>query len=197
MNRISVNKGVIIETTLGLIEKNQGIKGVNLRGISKEIGCAHTNIYNYYHDLNEIFWESLGQVMMKMMEYVDENSHSQINSEENFYLFLSSIISFSMEHPGWYRLIWLEHIEGIPSSKIIAMINKPKEGFIKEVMKSNNTLSEKKANLISDILITYLHGELSKWINNRNANKSIDETKKSIISNLKFLYKLLINEEMN
>lgn len=161
-----------------MIEKNQGIKGVNLRRIAKEIGCAHTNIYNYFDSLNEIFWESLGQVMTKMIEYVNGNLPSKINNEENFYLFLSNIIDFSMNHPGWYRLIWLEHIEGSPSSKIITMINKPKEGFIQKIMKINDNISEKKANLINDILITYLHGALNNWINNRNANKSIEEIKK-------------------
>lgn len=194
---MSINKEVIIETTLYLIEKNQGIKGVNLRRIAKEIGCAHTNIYNYFDSLNEIFWESLGQVMTKMIEYVNGNLPSKINNEENFYLFLSNIIDFSMNHPGWYRLIWLEHIEGSPSSKIITMINKPKEGFIQKIMKINDNISEKKANLINDILITYLHGALNNWINNRNANKSIEEIKKSILSNLKYLYKLLINAEMS
>lgn len=39
---LNINKEVIIKTPLYLIQKNQGIKCVNLRGIAKEIVCAHT-----------------------------------------------------------------------------------------------------------------------------------------------------------
>ncbi|MDZ4957160.1 TetR/AcrR family transcriptional regulator, partial [Clostridium perfringens] len=38
----------------------------------------------------------------------------------------------------------------------------------------------------------YLHGELCKWINNRSFISTREETKAIILSNIKYLYKLLI-----
>lgn len=195
-NRKNVSKEIIIETTLSLIEEKGGIKDVNLREIAKNIGCAHTNLYNYFNSLDEIFWEALGQVLLKMIDYVDVNLAYETDPEEKLYLALSNIIDFSMDHPGWYRLIWLEAIDGTPSSEVNEILHLPTRGFNAMLIKlSNNKLSEERANLIGDILMTYLHGELCKWINNRSFKNSSSETKMSVFSNLKYLYKLLIQRE--
>ncbi|AJA49893.1 transcriptional regulator, TetR family [Clostridium pasteurianum DSM 525 = ATCC 6013] len=195
-NRKNVSKEIIIETTLRLIEEKGGIKDVNLREIAKNIGCAHTNLYNYFNSLDEIFWEALGQVLLKMIDYVDVNLAYETDPEEKLYLALSNIIDFSMDHPGWYRLIWLEAIDGTPSSEVNEILHLPTRGFNAMLIKlSNNKLSEERANLIGDILMTYLHGELCKWINNRSFKNSRSETKMSVFSNLKYLYKLLIQRE--
>jgi len=195
-NRKHVSKEIIIETTLRLIEENEGIKDVNLRGIAKIIGCAHTNLYNYFNSLDEIFWESLAQVLLKMLNDVESNLDAETDPEEKFYLLLSNIIDFYMDHPGWYRLIWLESIGGEPSSEVSKILRIPSEGFTAGLIKlSNHKFSEEKAELIGDILLTYLHGELCKWINNRSFKNGKEETKIKIFSNLKYLYKLLIQKE--
>jgi AcrR family transcriptional regulator len=188
-----ISKEVILETTLCLIDENGGIKNVTLRDIAKKLGCAHTNLYNYFNSLDEILWESLGQVLLKMIDYVDANLDTETDPEENFYLVLSNIIDFSMDHPGWYKLIWLESISGKPSDEVIKILRKPGEGFTCGLIKaSSNQLSEEKANQIGDILHGYLHGELCKWINNRRFINSSQETKLKLLSNLKCLYRLLI-----
>lgn len=192
-NRNNISKEIILETVLSLVDENGGIKNVTLRDIAKRLGCAHTNLYNYMSSLDEIFWESLGKVLLKMIDYVDANLHNETDSEESFYLILTNIIDFSMDHPGWYKLIWLESINGNPSEEVSEILRKPGEGFTYGLIKaSKNKISEEKANLIGEILHCYLHGELCKWINNRNFINSKEETKTKILSNLKYLYKSLI-----
>ncbi|MEQ8156455.1 MAG: TetR/AcrR family transcriptional regulator [Clostridiaceae bacterium] len=189
----NICKELIIETTLGLIEEKRGTKDVNLREIAKNIGCAHTNLYNYFNSLDDIFWEALGQVMLKMIDYVDTNLADVKDPEEKFYLMLSNIIDFSMEHPGWYKLIWFESISGKPSFEVNEMLSKPRKGFNAILLEAcNNKISEEKVNLTSEIILTYLHGELSKWINHRGERQSKEETKMKILSNLKLLIKSLI-----
>lgn len=189
-----INRDLVIETALDLIEENGGIKDVNLRGIAKKIGCTHTNLYNYFDSFNEIIWEALGQVVIKMMAYVESNLDSKVKDAEKIILLFSSIIDFSIEHPGWFRLVWLEEIAGQPSSEVIQILFKPGEGLKDALIKaSDNGLTEEKAVVIGDILHTYLHGELCKWINNRSFTNNIEETKVRLLLNLKQLYRLLMD----
>ena len=190
-NKKHVSKEIILETTLSLIDKNEGIKDVTLRDIAKEVGCAHTNLYNYFSSLDEIFWESLGQVILMMMDYSSKGLNNEKDDEGRFFLILSNLIDFSMEHPGWYRFIGFESIGGNPSTEVAKILYKLGDGFSELIKEGNNNISSEKANLIGDILHSYLHGELCKWINNRNFISRREETKTKILSNLKHLYKLL------
>jgi hypothetical protein len=105
---------------------------------------------------------------------------------------ISNIIDFTMEHPGWFRLIWLEPLRGEPSSEVINILYKPGESLNAEIIKgSNNMLSQEKASSISNIIHGYVHGELCKWLNNRSFINSKEEMKKLIIFNVKQLYQLL------
>jgi AcrR family transcriptional regulator len=194
-NKNSINKETILRITLHLIEEKGGIKNVTLRDIAKKIECAHTNLYNYFTSLDELFWESLGEVLIIMMNYTDLGLKSNTNPEENIYLLLSNLIDFSMDHPGWYRLIWLDSIGGTPSIEVIKILHKPGEEFCAELIKAGNNISKEKANSISDILHCYLHGELCKWINKRSFIDSREEIKIKILSNLKYMYRSLIKEE--
>ncbi|WP_291578853.1 TetR/AcrR family transcriptional regulator [Clostridium sp. UBA6640] len=187
-----VSKEIILETTLNLIDKTEGTKDVTLRDIAKKVGCAHTNLYNYFSSLDEIFWEALGQVLLIMMDYSSNGLSNEKDDEEKFFLILSNLIDFSMEHPGWYRFIWLESIGGNPSSEVNKILNKPGEGFSDFIKMSNKNISNERANSIGNILHSYLHGELCKWINNRSFINTREETKAIILSNLKYLYKLLV-----
>jgi AcrR family transcriptional regulator len=196
MDKKDVSKELIIATTLRLIEENGGIKDVNLRGIAKEIGCAHTNLYNYYNSFDEIIWEALGHILLKMIDYVDVRIASAANDEERFYSALEAILDFSLQHPGWYRLVWFELIGGEPSQQTAQILISPTEGLNNMVIKaSGGMLTEEKANRVANILHSYLHGEICKWISDRGPASSIEEISTKVLSTLKQLYKLLIKEE--
>lgn len=194
-NRKGVSKDLIIHTTLRLIEEKEGLKEVNLRGIAKEIECAHTNLYNYFSSFDEIMWESLGSVLLKMIHFVESNTISSDNDEEVLYSALEAIVTFSVTHPGWYRLIWLEPIEGEPSPQIAEILIRPAAGFNDSIKKaSGGVITDEKASLVANILYSYLHGEVCKWINGRMPISSKDEMITMVMSNLKRLYTLLVND---
>jgi len=193
-----INKEIILETTLNLIEEKSGVRNVNLREIAKRIGCAHTNIYNYFENLDDIFWESLTLVLSKMMDFCARNIQGKLIDEENLFVLLSNIIDFSIQHPDWYRLIWLDSLNGNPKENIKEKLYIPGNKFEEYIFIINkNQISKKRAQLISNILFNYLHGELCKLINNRNLSNNDQDFKLSIILNLKFLYKSLIKMEEN
>ncbi|MFN7251549.1 MAG: TetR/AcrR family transcriptional regulator [Anaerobacillus sp.] len=196
LDKKEVNKELIIATTLRLIEENGGIKDVNLRGIAKEIGCAHTNLYNYFNSFDEIIWEALGHILLKMIDYVDARIASAANDEERFYSALEAILEFSLQHSGWYRLVWFESIGGEPSQQTAQILISPTEGLNYLVIKaSDSMLTEEKANRVANILHSYMHGEICKWISERGPTSSIEEISREVLSTLKQLYKLLIKEE--
>lgn len=186
-----ITKELIIECTLKLIDEKLGIRNVSLRDIAKEMGCAHTNIYNYFSSLDEIFWESLGYVLVKMMSYSSENLDKCTAPQYILPTVLSNLIHFSMDHPGWFKLIWLDSIGGTPSSEVVDILHKPSEGFIDLVKMSNNELTQEKATLIAEILLPYLHGELCIWINNRSFTSNREQLKERILLNLSLIYESL------
>lgn len=193
-----ISKELVIDMALQLIEKNGSVKDVNLRGIAKELGCAHTNLYNYFNSLDELFWEALGRVLQEMINYVDARSDFETDPQKRLVLILSNIIDFSMAHPEWYRLIWLESLGGgQPAPDVRESLKKPGMALSAVIGKANVHLSEERVRFIGNILTTYMHGELSRWINNRSFYGSLEETKSMILSNINYLYQLLINEKEN
>ena len=51
---MKISKELIVETALALINEEGSSSKVNLREIARRLGCAHTNIYNYYPSLDEL-----------------------------------------------------------------------------------------------------------------------------------------------
>jgi AcrR family transcriptional regulator len=193
-NNQRVTKELIIHTTLRLIEEKEGLKEVNLRGIAREIECAHTNLYNYFNGFDEIVWESLGSVLIKMIEFVESNSILSDDHEEGLYSVLEAIITFSLTHPGWFRLIWLEPIQGEPSAQIAEVLMRPAQGLQDSVKRAGGgQLSDEQASTVANILFSYMHGEICKWINGRMPISSKKQMIMMIMSNLKMLFSLLIN----
>lgn len=189
-NKNAINKEVILETALKLIDEKCGSKYVTLRDIAKELGCAHTNLYNYYDSLDEIFWEAIAKVLIKELDYLSDALNSEAKNEEKLNKCLACLVDFSMKYPGWFKLVWLDSINGQPSAEVNKILMKPGEGFIELIMETSSSLSKDEAATVANILHSYLHGELCKWINARSFISN-EEIKKEIITNLKNIYKSL------
>lgn len=176
-----------------MIEENNGIKNVNLREIAKKLGCAHTNLYNYFGSLDEIFWESLAKALILMIEYVETKYINDRLGEDRFFSMISGIIDFSTQHTGWYKLIWLESMNGYRSPEVELILSKPSHIFNTELMKANNNqLTTEQAQVISNILHSYLHGELCMWIHNRSNIMDIQSFQSYLLNQMRALYFVLI-----
>lgn len=185
------NKDIILEKTLNLIDERNGIKDVTLRDIAKKVGCAHTNLYNYFDSLDDIFWEALGDVLNKMMEFSVEGLENEKNAEKALNMVLSRMIDFSIKHPGWYRLIWLDSLSGKPSPKIMEILKTPSVRFEEFIKTAMGEATQEKAHSIANIMMCYLHGELCIWLNSRSLEDNKESAKKRILSNLQKIYRQL------
>lgn len=109
--KLSLNRETIIETTLRLIEEQKGVRDLSLREIARVLGCAHTNLYNYFSDMNALLWGSIQTVVVRMADAVLEEKEG-MDSEERLKSFYERFLDFYLLHPGWFRLMWVEEIQG-------------------------------------------------------------------------------------
>ncbi|WP_175413052.1 TetR/AcrR family transcriptional regulator [Clostridium sp. AWRP] len=192
-NKSQITKEIILEKTLQLVDENEGIKNVTLRDIAKNVGCTHTNLYNYFGSLSEIFWEALGQVLIKMINYSRDNLTFKDDPEKDYYVILSNFIDFSLDHIGLYKLLRMESIDGEPPSEVMNIVTSARKEFDKNILEAaRGKLSEERASFVSDVFFAYLHGEISLWINKRRLRVSKEDTKAKILSNLKQLFQELV-----
>ncbi len=195
-NKSQITKEIILEKTLQLVDENEGIKNVTLRDIAKKVGCAHTNLYNYFGSLSEILWEAMGQALIKMINYSRNNLTFENDPEKDYYLLLSNFIDFSLNHIGLYKLIWMESIDGDPSSEVTDIIINARKEFNKNIMEATRgKLSEERASFVSHIFFAYLHGESSMWINRTRSMVSKEDIKTKILSNLQKLFQELVSRK--
>ncbi|MDP4087984.1 MAG: TetR/AcrR family transcriptional regulator [Bacillota bacterium] len=191
-DKVKVSREIILEKTLALVDERDGIRNVTLRDIAKEVGCAHTNLYNYFGSLEDIFWEALGKVLNKLMEFSISGLSTESDPEESVNHILSRFMDFSMDHPGWYRLIWLDSLSGKPSPEVEAVLEAPAAGFTELIRTAKDELTPEQALSIGNVMLCYLHGELCIWLNDRSFLKDRQQVRQKIQDNLRSLYKLLI-----
>ena len=104
-----------IEATLALIDESHGITGVDLRKVSRSLGCAHTNIYNYFDSYADLLWHVLVEVMERLMDHTKKETAGIYDKRQAFRVFIGSQIDFALSHPGWYRFLWMDPLKGKPS----------------------------------------------------------------------------------
>ena len=191
----NINHEMIIETTLQMIDDNEGIKGVTLRAIAQKLGCAHTNLYNYFESLEEILWECVGRLLLMMTEEMSREDHGVSDPEQKLYLSFSRLLDFSFDHPGWHRLIWLEPSQGSPSAEVAKNMQQPTVTFAGNVFAASKaTLSDDKLNQLCSMLLSYLYGEISFWINHRNSAENRASLQSKTLANLQLLYRLFLED---
>ncbi|MFD3449902.1 TetR/AcrR family transcriptional regulator [Microbacteriaceae bacterium 4G12] len=189
--KCKLTKEIILEKTLALVDKRNGIRSVTLRDIAKEVGCTHTNLYNYFDSLDDIFWEALGKVLNMIMDYTTYGFNAQNGSEKGVNLILANLIDFYMNHPGWYRLVWLDSLNGKPSVEVEAILHKPSIGFAELIRAEKGEIMEEDAHTTGEIMMHYLNGEMCALINGRSFVNDREQVKQKLLFNLKNLYRLL------
>lgn len=191
----NVNRETIIDTAVLMIDENDGIKDVTLRAIGQRMGCAHTNLYNYFGSLEEIYWECLGRAMLIMLDEMGREDLPVPDQEEKLFLSLSRMMDFFFAHPGWHRLIWLEPLRGKPPQNVEAVISLASGSFARQVVKASGAvLSDARVNQLCHIMYCYLYGEINTWMTHRHEMGTCEKVKESTQDNLRFLFRLALED---
>ncbi len=183
----------LLDVTLELIDERGSSRGVNLRQIAKKAGCAHTNAYNYFTSLQELFWYALARLLKRMERYMVEKVGLVYDSDQYFERFIKSEIDFAFEHPGWYRFIWLEHISGSPPRVVMRYWEKIQADFVLVIFAlSRKKLSQKQCESVARIIRGYIHGEICSMLSGKKYQGDRIHEQAAIISNAQTLLKALI-----
>ncbi|MEW5866503.1 MAG: TetR/AcrR family transcriptional regulator [Bacillota bacterium] len=183
----------LLEAALALIDEAEGCRGVTLRAIAARAGCAHTNVYNYFPSLERLFWESLLEAQRRGMEFIGQRVAQAVpGSPEVFRALVSARIEFALTHPGWYRLMWLEPLGDVPP-ELVPRLRRPREEVSTKMIGPllGTEVRQDEARRITDILHSYVHGEICKLITQRDLADREPSDPRRIEENALMLLRLL------
>lgn len=188
-------KDKLIEITCAMVEKNGSSHGINMRAVAREAGCAHTNIYNYFGSFSDLLYAAILRTMEKMVRFTQEQVGGIANSEADFSKFIDAQIDFAIEHPGLFRFMWQETIQGEIPESIKEFAGMLKNRFAELVyICAGGKLTADEAMKASIILHGYLYGDISKMISGRELDMKTDENRERIKGNVDRLLRILIED---
>jgi AcrR family transcriptional regulator len=201
----SPGKERFVAMTLEMLDEGVGARELNLRTIARRLGCAHTNAYNYFASLEDLLWWSLREALERMV-----NGGSLPDSDESRrYLSvprdpLRAYIDFAMNHPEWYRLVWMVPLNGPPPPEVLAYLPVPGRMLVEwledylgrkagaSVVQGANTTAgrEGEVEACARILHRYIHGELAILTTGRLLDP-VDQFRRKLVENTDRLFRQL------
>lgn len=181
-----------VNAMLELILEKGGLTGVNLRMVSKRVGCAHTNAYNYFENFDALIFEAYDQAVIRYGMAVSKDLDKSQDANLAFKQFVENIVEFGLAYPGYYRFIGSDDfkIEKLPQ-KTIMKAYEMKMLFLDLFYRVvQNDMSREVSDNYANIIFAYIDGELYTLINKRAfPDENIADR---IIRNIKKLIELFV-----
>lgn len=168
-----ISKEKIIDKALEIIKDSQDFSGVNLRVVARELGCAHTNLYNYFSNFDQLLYE----VYIKVLSIFSEKINGKISGTDDFTIllnkFFSEIVDFYLTNRGWFRLLWMEPIGGVYREKSYLGAARSVDHSVylleQAIMKSScKTPATGQLKNLVHVVHCYIYGEVSLYIANHS-----------------------------
>lgn len=191
MARKQLTRERILEATLTLIERNGSSNAINFREIARELGCAHTSLYNFYDSFQEIKLDAVRMLVVNMRSELAQRTQLIRSETESIIVTYSKVvIDYALEHKGWYRFLWMDYMEHSISE---VLNNQPRpeklllKALIEEYELQLKPLSETEAITILQVGHAYTHGELCKYLSNRSEAVNESDFKNEVIKNVQWI----------
>ncbi|MCP4674201.1 MAG: TetR/AcrR family transcriptional regulator [Deltaproteobacteria bacterium] len=183
-----------IEETLTLIAEKGGSKDVNLREISRRVGCAHTNAYNYFNNMDDLLWAAFKRALLLYAEAITAGLEDSLSGYKYFDRLISNMVDFAVGNPGLYRFIGSDPLtpESIPE-EIVEIITGLKLYYLKVFRTlTKGTVTRAKADHAGNTILAYMDGEIFNLINGRYLPD--EQVRGRIIGNIHQLFTLLTSK---
>lgn len=168
----AISKEQIICTALDLLRDKQDLKDLNLREIARTLGCAHTNLYNYFPSYTELLWSAHAALQNVMMTMLEENLSSAATAERKLKCIFDTVVQIYLDNTGWFRLSWLEYLgDERPEFDVVATsaAREQLNGYVMDIWEelSRSRTDGKKVRETVHIAHCYIIGEVSNYISGR------------------------------
>jgi AcrR family transcriptional regulator len=158
-----------IEETLAMIVETGGSRNVNLRAISRRVGCAHTNVYNYFSSLEDLLWAAFRRALGIYAAAIVEGLDDSLSGHAYFRRLTGNLVGFAVDQPGLYRFVGSDPLDParIPDD-ILETVGGLKGFYIQAIFcLCDGRLERDEAEEMANILLAYLDGEVFNLINGR------------------------------
>lgn len=185
--RKKISREQIVETTLELIRDENDFKDVNLRGIARVLGCAHTNLYNYFPSYTGLLWETHVALQELFLKTLEGELLKVKDPNMKIRCFFNTFVEMYLSNRGWFRLAWTEYIsETRPERDVIVTENT----FIQLNKYISDIWKELKGVYPSEALVSravhnihcYIVGEVSNYISGRRFIEGEEDLNKYIVN---------------
>lgn len=158
-----------VEAALEAIEEEGGSLEVNLRGISRRVGCAHTNAYNYFDSYPDLLWAAFRRALRIYGEHLTRGLDAGSPPRTYLETAIGNLASFPQQNPGLYRFIGSDPIDpGAIPADIMETVVAMKQWFSSVVATAADpTVDPVEARAAADIILAYVDGETLNLINGR------------------------------
>lgn len=155
----------LVDAALALIVENGGCRGVNLRQIAVLAGCAHTNAYNYFDSLEELFWAAALHAFAFNLTSLTEQLRAPAAAADPLRHFFAAQVAIVQQHPVLYHLCWLEPLAGPPPPAVLQCLDSLRQLWVRHLGQRLAQLRSRADPAWAGQLVHgYFHGELCKLI---------------------------------
>lgn len=157
-----------VEVTLELIEEQGGSQNVNLREVARRVGCAHTNVYNYFDGFSGLLWEALRRAVAQYARSLAGGLDDEMAPLDYFRQVVSNYVRFTREHPGLYRFISLDPVnDGDYPDEVIETVAALVEWLVDVIVACAPGTSRDDAENACFVIDAYISGESASLITGR------------------------------
>jgi AcrR family transcriptional regulator len=158
-----------IEATLAMIAESGGSTVINLREISRRIGCAHTNAYNYFSSREDLMWAAFRKTLRIFADAITEGLDHTLSGHAYFRRLFGNMIEWPLENPGLHRFISSDPLDpGQIPRDIIDTVSQIKRWLFDSLSSlCGDKMSSDEVVRLGDILLAYMDGEVLNLINGR------------------------------
>lgn len=190
MKQITPQK--IVDTTLHAIDELGDYESVNMREIARRLGCAHTNLYNYFPDFDTLLWKTLESILKRMREVTSlEHSCAPDSSDQKLEWFFSRFVAFYLDHPGWFRLIWYRKMQTKRPIEHFQLTLEVVDSLANYLIQATGpSLTLEKARYILHQVHCYLHGEISIFLAGKGLLMEEDKFRSYVVREAVIMAKL-------